>query len=137
MIITLNCENNKIIFRDQAESTSWARRPFRLAISSLLWTGCLSAIVTAIIVLAPDPATADVPVAWSIRAGHGIRAVAFAHDGRRLATGGDDGSVVLWEAGKGVENALSHDFQSNVLSARFSPDGTILATGHGNSTCVL
>ena len=99
--------------------------------------GCLCAVVMTLFVLALEPAPADVPAAWSIHAGHGVRAVAFAPDSRRLATGGDDGSVVLWEVGKGVEKVLSHDPQSAVLCVAFSPDGTTLATGHGNFTCVL
>ena len=137
MIIISECVNHTRDFRDQAASTSQARRPFRRAISSLLWMGCLCAIVTTLFVLALDPAPAELPVAWSIDTGHGIRAVAFAPDSRRLATGGEDGSVVLWEVGKGVEKVLSHDPKSAVLCVAFSPDGTTLATGHSNFTCVL
>jgi len=32
--------------------------------------------------------------------------VAFAPEGRRLATGGADGAVVLWEVGRGAEKEL-------------------------------
>ena len=61
----------------------------------------------------------------------------LAHDGRRLATGGDDGSIVLWELGNGAEKVLCRGLQSPVLPVAFSPDGATLATGHTDSKCVL
>jgi WD40 repeat protein len=54
--------------------------------------------------------------------------MAFAPDGRRLATGGDDGAVVLWEVGRGAERDLPGEARRTVLSLAFSPDGATLAS---------
>src|SRR5258708_7246352 len=99
-------------FRDGAESRSCARHSFRLSILSLLQTGLLLVVVVTFAAWAVEPATTDGELpAWSVDTGHahGVEAVAFSPDGRRLATGGDDGCIVLCEVGKGIEKVLSRD----------------------------
>ena len=66
----------------------------------------LLAVVAGILVVVtsePEETVQESPV-WSGATGHpqGIWAVAFTSDGRRLATGGVDGDVVIWEVGKGL-----------------------------------
>jgi WD40 repeat protein len=114
-------------------STSFANHRVRLAIISLFQTGMLAALGIAIAIAGStrEPVSKDEqsPV-WSIPAGNlRVRSAGFAPDGRRLATGGEDGDVVLWEVGEGVEKVLSHDRQGRITCVAFSPDGSTLAAG--------
>ena len=63
--------------------------------------------------------------------------MAFAPDGRRLATGGADGRIVLWEVGKRVLRELPRNGYGIMICLAFSPDGTILAAGDSNFEVVL
>ncbi len=58
-----------------------------------------------------------------------VRAVAFAPDGKTLATGGYDGAVRLWDLQTGRESAALRDdpHSSWVRALAFSPDGKTLA----------
>jgi WD40 repeat protein len=127
-------------FRDMAGSTSCARHPVRLSILSSLQAGLLFALLMTFVVLDCGRAPIDQQSpAWTSPTGRtrGVSAAAFAPDGRRLATGGGDGSIVVWEVGKGVEKELSHRPHSLVRCLAFSPDGTSVASGHDNCTVVL
>jgi WD40 repeat protein len=55
---------------------------------------------------------------------------AFRPDGRRLATGEDDGSLRVWDLGTGRElHTLQGPGRKPAVCLAFSPDGTRLATG--------
>ena len=58
-----------------------------------------------------------------------IRRLAFSPDGTRLAAGGADGQVYIWEAGGGrlLQRLAGH--RGAVISVAWSPDGTQLASG--------
>jgi WD40 repeat protein len=63
-----------------------------------------------------------------------LRWVAFTPDNKRLATVGDDGILVLWDARTG-RDALSIDDSRWPLSCGcFSADGTILSTANVHGT---
>ncbi len=58
-----------------------------------------------------------------------VQAVAFAPDGRTLASAGNDAAVHLWEQATGNELASWPAHRHAVLCLAFSPDGRLLASG--------
>ena len=62
-----------------------------------------------------------------------LTAVAITPDGRRLATGGFDGEVVLWDAGTGAELLRLPAHQGAVRGVALSGDGSTLVTGGDDS----
>ena len=63
-----------------------------------------------------------------------VNAVAFSPDGTRLATGGSDRTVRIWDPATGTLQATLTGHSGWVNAVAFSPDGTRLATGSDDST---
>ncbi|OHV33893.1 MULTISPECIES: NB-ARC domain-containing protein [Pseudofrankia] len=74
-----------------------------------------------------------------VLAGHtdAVTAVAFASDGRLLATGSRDGTARLWNTDSGTESAVLTGHPVWVRDVRFSPDGRLLATLGDDATLRL
>ncbi|WP_068820314.1 toll/interleukin-1 receptor domain-containing protein [Phormidesmis priestleyi] len=65
-----------------------------------------------------------------------VNSVAFSSDGSRLATGGEDGSIKLWDKdGKAITTLPTN--QRSVNSVAFSSDGSRLATGGSDGSTKL
>jgi WD40 repeat protein len=59
-----------------------------------------------------------------------LRCLAVSADGKTLATGASDGTVLLWDVNSGsLKHTLQHE--SSVAAVAFSPDGNLLAAAHG------
>lgn len=65
-----------------------------------------------------------------------VFAADFSRDGSLLATGSDDGTVMLWDVERGVPlRELEH--QGEGFAVQFSPDGCLLATPGSDRSIVI
>lgn len=60
-----------------------------------------------------------------------VLCVAYAPDGKTLATGAMDGTVRLWDAATGKEKSVLRGHRNSVYAVAFSPNGKLLASGGG------
>jgi WD40 repeat protein/CHAT domain-containing protein/tetratricopeptide (TPR) repeat protein len=66
-----------------------------------------------------------------------VEAVVFSPDGKLVASGGKDGSVVVWDVATGREKWTLDGHTERVTSLAFSPDGKLLASGSFDKTVRL
>lgn len=67
-----------------------------------------------------------------------IRAAAFSPDGKLLATGGEDGSIQIWDAATRLQKQkMSSAHSGPVTTLAFSPDNTTLASGSVDTNIIL
>ena len=63
-----------------------------------------------------------------------VRAIRFHPDGARIASGGDDGTIRIWDVAKGKEIRSIDSGHGWVLSLSYDPDGELLASGGRDGT---
>jgi len=66
-----------------------------------------------------------------------ITTVKFSPNGAKLASGGRDGVIKLWEVSEGLESELISEHSASVTSLDFSPNGSLLASGSMDNTIRL
>jgi len=66
----------------------------------------------------------------------GAKTVSYSPNGEIIATGGEDGNIILWSlTGEKIKTLPGH--HSKVWSLTFSPDGEIIATGGEDGNIIL
>jgi hypothetical protein len=73
----------------------------------------------------------DVPVRLHAHT-KAVRAIAWSPDGRFLATGGDDGKLIIWYPASSQTPLLQLQVNAPVLALTWSPDGKKVAIASGN-----
>jgi WD40 repeat protein len=114
-------------------------RPIRLSVLSWAQVELLAAVVFVLLVCLHGPlAVKDKSLWWSSPSGHqgSIRALALSPATWRLATGGDDGSILVHEVGHEEVKKLGGP-AAPVSCLALSPDGASLAAGYHDSTLVI
>ena len=66
-----------------------------------------------------------------------IRTVAFSADGRKVAWGGDDQTVRVWDVQEGRELHQFRGHQDAITRVVFSPSSRYLASGSGDGTILI
>ena len=88
---------------------------------------------------ATPPLSAQQPKLRDTLKGHtaSVFCVAYSPDGRTLASGDRDGTIMLWDLKTSKERATLKGHTAGVQSVAYSPDGKTLASGGEDDTIKL
>lgn len=82
-------------------------------------------------------AQTSTPPSLLIQDGHLANTIVFSRDAKLMATAGDDATVRIWDADKGVLLRILYGHTSSVRSIAFSSDNAVLASGSFDRTVKL
>jgi WD40 repeat protein len=106
--------------------------PVRMSIVPLGLMALLGGLILAATYLVPGPEQEEPESLTHVTLrGHRdqVNAVAFAPDGRALASGSEDHTAVLWAVATSRREAMTLEHEAPVYAVAFSPDGRTLASG--------
>ncbi len=87
------------------------------------------------------PALIDSPVGLEVRRldapESAAETMAFSRDGRWLAGGGRDGSIVVWDVASGRMERVVREHEARVTALAFAPEGHVLASSSSDGTVRL
>src|SRR5690606_28836149 len=96
--------------------------------------------VVAVAVAVPSlSAQADPRAQLTVQTGHtnAVSSVAYSPDGKYIASGGWDGSLILWHVETGAQIRSMNGHVDNISSIAFSLDGKYIASGSVDETVRL
>jgi WD40 repeat protein len=111
----------------------WVFRPFMAFLAAVLSAGMAGADPAKPPVVPDGERLLDLNLDFSRSLG-AVNAVSWSPDGRRLATGSEDGTARIWDGQTGAEIAVLKGHAGPVQTVAWSPDGRRLATGSLDST---
>lgn len=104
-----------------------------------LLLGSFALLFAATAIVTAQTSAAPVQPQLVVQLGHSdkVRSAALSPDGRRLVTGSNDHTAILWDADTGQELHTLRGHSNSVTSVAFSPDGHRVLTGSEDHTAKL
>jgi len=105
----------------------------------LVFLAWLFATLVASVLFLSLPAQAEEQPVLVPQVGHisPVTSVAFSPDGKTIASGSEDNTIILWDAATGEVRRQLKGHTNMVTSVAFSPDGKTIASGSYDDTIIL
>lgn len=151
-VVAFSKDGKSLLVSTEGGTPQWRNADVQTAQPVPRYAGNLDQMIS--VDLSPDRRVAALGLAngwiqlWSIESGQpvgspweghlgDVRSLAFSPAGDKLASGGIDKSVLVWDVKTGKRLALSREHKGSVCAVAISPDGKTLASGCGAETIKL